>query len=428
MSFTVFNEATGAWDNTSEDLQRGIVYMDNRYIEYGCFPRDYKNNILVGVRDARLKMQPTIAISKEVCKDLVYSNRIGAYIRAKDMDDYSLYKEIHLMGQGEFPYSFNRNYEAADNADLFKGKQEVLHNDVYKLSNYLDFTFGLEFETSMGYIPQEICFRDGLIPLRDGSISGLEYSTVVLKGNKGLNLLKQQIETLKKYTFFNKECALHIHLGGFPVNPKVIFILNELWYAVERLLCDKYVPSFTFNTAKYKKNGKDYCKFVRDYSNFEDMYYDLIGIPYLGSLYQPHPNDIEKRAKWNIKSRYASLNFINMLCYKGPKTVEFRFLRPTYNFNKILLWLYILNAVLKYAIMWDKHHPDASWMDIRGRFIGDRVSLVNILSAVYNSSDVFQWIMDQLVKLETAVILQTWNEDYCGKDTYLEDILFDECS
>ena len=47
----------------------------------------------------------------------------------------------------------------------------------------------------IGYIPQEICYRDGLIPLRDGSISGLEYSTVILKGNKGINLLQQQVET-----------------------------------------------------------------------------------------------------------------------------------------------------------------------------------------------------------------------------------------
>ena len=77
---------------------------------------------------------------------------------------------------------------------------------------------GFEFETSAGIIPEEIALRDGLVPLRDGSISGLEYSSVVLTpDNDGLSLLKQQLETLRQYTSFNKECALHIHFGKFPM-------------------------------------------------------------------------------------------------------------------------------------------------------------------------------------------------------------------
>ena len=38
-----------------------------------------------------------------------------------------------------------------------------------------------------------------------------------------------------------------------------------------------------------------------------------------------------------------------MLCQNGPKTVEFRFLRPTQNIDIILFWIYTLNAILKYA-------------------------------------------------------------------------------
>ena len=46
---------------------------------------------------------------------------------------------------------------------------------------------------------------------------------------------------------------------------------------------------------------------------------------------------------------YYWVNFINLICYKVNKTIEFRLLRPTYNFNKIKLWLYIFNAILMYA-------------------------------------------------------------------------------
>ena len=121
----------------------------------------------------------------------------------------------------------------------------------YTLSKYLKYTFGLEFETSMGYIPEDICFRDGLIPLRDGSISGLEYSTVVLNGNDGLSLLKQELESLKEYTAFNKECSLHIHLGGFPLDPNAIIRAQTLCRLLEKDI-SQLVPSLTFRSSEYE--------------------------------------------------------------------------------------------------------------------------------------------------------------------------------
>ena len=41
-----------------------------------------------------------------------------------------------------------------------------------------------------------------------------------------------------------------------------------------------------------------------------------------------------------------------MLCYEGPKTIEFRFLRPTFNFTKVYTWLLVFNAILKTAEEW----------------------------------------------------------------------------
>lgn len=42
-----------------------------------------------------------------------------------------------------------------------------------------------------------ICKRLGLIPLRDGSITGLEYATIPHRGIKGVAALKESIEVLK---------------------------------------------------------------------------------------------------------------------------------------------------------------------------------------------------------------------------------------
>ena len=348
---------------------------------------------------------------KELLKDrLVYNQSKGIYVSTIDFPEEELIYETSIKGQGEFPYSFAKRYEAVESFNLFEGKQKVLDkNTKYTLSKYLKYTFGLEFETSMGYIPEDICFRDGLIPLRDGSISGLEYSTVVLNGNDGLSLLKQELESLKKYTAFNKECSLHIHLGGFPLNPDAIFRAQVLCRLLEKDI-SLLVPKLTFRSSEYKANGKDYCLRLRPYRSFNQMYQDLVGRPFLGDLTQPHPNDIGREAKWRIQTRYYAVNFINMLCYKVNKTIEFRFLRPTYNFKKIELWLYIFNAILMYAE--DFNNP-----------IDNRINIRTLLKTVYPESVAKSVFMDT-VRLRAIVDNQSTNGDYIGHDTEFENTLF----
>ena len=77
--------------------------------------------------------------------------------------------------------------------------------------------------------PQHRLYELGLIPLRDGSISGIEFSTVVLQGNFGFNLLKQQIEELNEHTIFDKDCSLHVHFGGFKLSGDLLLAVNNLF-------------------------------------------------------------------------------------------------------------------------------------------------------------------------------------------------------
>ncbi len=431
MKKKVFDEQSRALVDACKDgYIYGIVYASKDYIELGWF-KPSPENIVVMLREGwrRLGVNTYPGISKEALPDLLWSNRLGCYVTSYNLSPEEIFAHKAIRGQGGFPYQFPRHYEAAESFHLFKGAQKVLEEVEYPLAKELKYTFGLEFETSMGYIPQEKCFRDGLIPLRDGSISGIEYSTVVLKGNKGLNLLKQELDTLKEYTMFNKECALHIHMGGFPVDPISIYALYSLWYVVEReLLNHEYVPKLTFNTSKYKANGKDYCKMLSGSYTFEDVFEAVTGRKYLGSLVQPHPADVEKRAKWNIKARYYGLNLVNMLCYKGPKTVEFRFLRPSFNYRKITLWLYILNAVLRYAEKlaeeWKKEGNCDTvnmlmWV-VREKYDG----LGGMLLKVYSDKSVTKYLFQELKLLHTAVAMQRANGDECGRDTIFEDELF----
>lgn len=350
---------------------------------------------------------------KELLKGSIeYSQNKGVYFSTVNLTEKKILHEASVKGQGEFPYSFERKYEAVENFDIFKNKQKILNKDKeYCLSSYLKYTFGVEFETSMGYIPEDLCFRDGLIPLRDGSISGLEYSTIVLNGNNGLALLEQELNTLRKYTAFNKECSLHVHLGNYPVDPVSIFRLQILCKTLEEDIAN-IVPRLTFNSSSYKDNGKDYCSKLRSYRSFETMYTDLVGEPFYGDLTQPHPNDTTRRAKWRIPTRYYWVNFINILCYKVNKTIEFRFLRPTYNFKKIELWLYIFNAILMYAE--DVKNP-----------ITNSTNLKHIINKVYPPS-VAQLIQDGICRLHVLVVNQAANNDYIGRDIEFEEELFPE--
>lgn len=309
---------------------------------------------------------------------------------------------------GRYNYSFDKKYEAVQNFKLFDHKQVKLNAEHFPISDYVTRTIGLEFETSLGSISEKDCFDYGLIPLRDGSISGVEYSTVVLQGNSGFNLLKKQLELLRSYTHFNKECSLHIHFGNFPLDSEKIFRLYLLLLSLQDEV-QGYVPNLTFRTEEYKANQKSYCKRLETYSSFKGFYEAMTGQRFYGDFCQPHPNDPGRMHKWNIPTRYYWCNFINLLCYNVNKTVEFRFLRPTYSLEKILSWIYILNGILTYA------EGIRTLLDI---------NIPQILKSVY-PENIYNMLLEKLNKLSCLCECQAFNGDLIGADMVLENRFFD---
>ena len=400
-------------------LVRGVVYMDDNYIEYGYFPMTMSMDIIsINRVPARIL---THILNPKFCH---YDNELGMYVYSTSpnnqpkqclfKDPFTDIKYTLKKGFGIYPYSFPRNYEARDHFNLFNNMEKDYGDRKYLLGDFLSYTFGLEFETSMGFIPQGECFRYGLIPLRDGSISGLEYSTIVLDGNRGLSLLENQLKLLKCYTAFNKECSLHIHLGGFPLEPDKIFMLYKVIISLQNEFYS-LLPNQTFTTAEYKKTGKDYCKlYDRDYNSFETFYQAMAKQKFYGSLTMPHPADIGRNRKWEINTRYYWVNFINMLCYSGGKTVEFRFLRPSFNFRFIYMWLWIFNAILLYA----QNYPITST-----KF---KCTLCDILS-VY-PENIKEMLWNELNLYRVAVVNQHTNEDFCGRDVSFVEEVFSEPS
>lgn len=388
----VYNETAKKWERYSQKLMQGVVYWDKNYLEFGYFERT-ENYRLVDIPN-----YGRCAVLLNNCNMPIYFDRARGTYSLVEPDNNIVF------AYGGFPYSFDRFYSTRYLEEQFQAKHKVDNSIMYEYIKELPYTFGFEFETSAGYIPEEELYRVGLIPLRDGSITGLEYSTIVLGGNNGLNTLKEQLEVLKEYTIFDKECSLHIHLGSFKLTPTILLRLNNLFAGSD---IDNYVTPWAFTTREYKSNGKDYCLKNRSYSTFNQLYSVLVGRNYYGSLFQPHPNDLSGDRKWNIASRYKALNLVNAVCYKNAKTAEFRFLRPTYNFDKILVWLFVLAAYVKYAEM----------TEIKAI---KNISLERIIKTVY-STELANMLVRALKLQRDVVQTQTLVRDYYGMRVDIED-------
>lgn len=262
-------------------------------------------------------------------------------------------------------------------ADLIKSNKishkegfDYPYNDFVKdLGHFTnDFTFGLEFETTKGLIPQRICRKLGLIPLRDGSVDGLEYVTIPLKGRNGLQTVIESAKQLKRRTEIDSNCSLHLHIGGVPRTEKfflalykVLFLLQDeifemfpiykkehrglkkkhftkpLYYKDVMLHLDKSITddNLTENFAELFR----YLSMGRDYSEYQNSLDNVIS----------HPSDPNGTSKWNIKSRYNWVNLIPLL-FGNKQTIEFRVHTATHHYGKIMLYMVICMGLVQYAI------------------------------------------------------------------------------
>lgn len=431
MKLKIINNLAEDSRRDREGYVRGILQATKNSIVVGWVPLSPFNVLICtklripGLYDY-VNMSCVYGFSYEELKNgLHFDNSIGLYRFIFESTPETIAIAGSVMGNGQYPYPIEREYEALNNLGRFDDSHIVEQHETYALGDKLNYTFGVEFETSCGYIPCDRTFIDGLIPLRDGSISGIEYSTIVLEGNDGLNSLKQCMDDLAKYTMFNKECALHIHLGGFPVKQEYIIALANVQRKLEDSNYLLTLPEWSFNTELYKSNGKSYCKRTPIYESFDDLFYSITGNAFEGSLSKPHPRDPERTSKWNISSRYYGLNLVNMVCYKKPKTVEFRFLRPTDNFKKVYIWLAILNAQLEFTKKLVKKYKEAVPEDVNTSFIFDYIDNLNfdlttVLSNVYEG-DFLDWLIDSLKLMKQVISAQINAGDRFGSLVSVED-------
>ena len=170
-------------------------------------------------------------------------------------------------------------------------------------------------------------------------------------GFAGINLLANQMKELKKSCSIDRNCSVHLHLGGFPLNEDKIVNLYNLCFELQEEIGGLF-PYYIYETGAYKANGKDYCKRLPGKTGTIESLYRFLAdgnSDWNGSFTMSHPNDPRRDQKWNVHSRYYFVNFINMLFGANVKTVEFRVHNATTNIDKLVNWLYICMAILNYA-------------------------------------------------------------------------------
>jgi hypothetical protein len=341
-----------------------------------------------------------IFINSKVAKKCKYIELIGTdYFGLESRAGSSLVSKVKKEGYGKgLDYNIgSSNILQKEIENNFKNYNLEISEKASILSNITEkYSFGIEYETSSGYIPKRYLYKTALVPLKDGSLDGgIEYTTLPLQGASGIQSIINQCKLLSKYCTINDRCSYHVHIGNVPKTKEFGLAFYMLFKQIQEELFE-IIPPYKKDVEWLIRRKKDYCKSLRSlnlFSNsivrnneidkdslnkeFNKLFLFLTeGVP--ESEHNNLQNGIHPRSgqgKWNWKSRYYALNMINLYFAKSG-TVEFRMHTPTINVFKVLNWLFICIAIVKYA--------EENTLKILGA--KDKINLNEVLS-VYNNLD-----------------------------------------
>jgi hypothetical protein len=230
-------------------------------------------------------------------------------------------------------------------------------------------SFGLEFETTKGYIPDRLLNKYGLIPLRDGSISGIEYVTVPMNGEKGLQCTADILNILKERTEFDDNtCSLHLHLGNIPRTKEFILAFFKVGMKIQDEMFQMFPLYKKYNYHIKNKNYSAPLPTFEILSQLDSVINnDNIDVNF-GILYKylsmgqdfksvgntldnvvSHPADPNGNQKWNCRPRYLLYNVVPLI-FGNKQTIEFRIHTPTYEVNKILPFIFMNALIVNFTI------------------------------------------------------------------------------
>ncbi len=151
--------------------------------------------------------------------------------------------------------SINKNFSGLDERENvaktfvlvpkpYAGKQSIyqpntfgtpIHSRTFTKTGGLQYSFGVEFETSQGLIKDKEKLEElQLFCVGDRSVGSAEYVTSPMMGDNGMDVLERISDELNKRTLVDDRCGVHVHVG-------------TLWKAKEKgeVPKAKQAPSFS---------------------------------------------------------------------------------------------------------------------------------------------------------------------------------------
>lgn len=367
----VFNHSTKQYQLRNSSLIEGVVRFDGNEAVKGFFDLSTSNLstiiTLINGDKSYVIDESIIPLSyREVISKGEYAH-ISRY-KARE------FAKLKLVDQ---KYKESLSYDSKGITGVYSDLFKKNYNPIIcpYIESYAksigDLTFGLEFETIKGVIPENKLKSLPLIPLRDGSIQGLEYVTIPLNGKIGIQAIIDSVKELNKRTEYDDSCALHLHIGNVPRTPEFItafykltahyqdemFAMFPLYkkynFGVKRknyskpfpvnLISPQISPKINVKNSKEVIDGfSPIFDYLAEVAKFRDYGNDLANVG-------GHPKDPGGNAKWNITTRYYAVNFIPLI-FGNHQTIEFRIHTPTYDTAKILNFLFMCSYLINYTI------------------------------------------------------------------------------
>ena len=319
----IFNLTSNSYELvSSSQATKGIVNIVNNEFIYGYFIYNVLyDNILFDKNNTKHIVHRNCQIPLQYREEV----SSGHYYDISLIPTNKLIKIKYVSR--ELKESFN--YDSKNITESYKKVFEMNYQpDYLNITSSLttivnDLSFGLEFETVAGIIPNYKLNSLPLIPLRDGSIRGLEYATLPLQGKLGIQALIDSVKELKKRTEYDESCSLHLHIGNIPRTKE--FILA--FYKFYSIFSEEIFSMFPlYKTENYNVKKKNYCKpydFIKLNSLMDNKITDekslnenfSILFDYLAEVNRfsdynnmlenvdVHPRDPNDNAKWNISKR-----------------------------------------------------------------------------------------------------------------------------
>lgn len=358
-------------------LIQGLVLNEKKEIEVGYFtPNPYNN-----VKTSTAEWGNLPAISADIFSSAGWFEDMGGnlWFRYKDCTNSTVLKRKSIRNERSHT---DRGYNIEDNNDypikveLYNKYNTEISDKAEEMSKYLgNLTFGCEFELAKGDIGGNLKNRHGLVSCRDGSLNGgVELVTIPLSGAKGLQTTVNICKDLTPRGLIDLSCSFHIHFGNMRTDELYIISLYRLIRSVQNELFTmfpyyKVVPDGVKQKNYTKKLLKLNIHTLKDTSDegFEaftlDSWYKMfnfygegkISLEDFNKKTRAHP--IEQ--KWSRKNRYFCFNFLNLF-FGHRHTLEARLHSGTLNFHKVINWLFICVALIKYA---EKYTTDIVTLD-----------------------------------------------------------------